>query len=142
MTTMLRSEIVRSALGDPATEDADSQHVATQTVGALTLLLRELKPLMGDLAVRALYVRSLHLARSSFDRPGAVELESLDQLLTPLHRDLASRPPVQARGAAEALLLSLADLLASLIGEPLTARLLHKAWSNASTATSSPEKSL
>lgn len=133
---MMRSKMIRSALGAPAMEGADSQHVATQAVRALTLLLQELKPLVGEMAVRALYVRSLNLARSSFGRPDAVEPESLDQLLIPLHLDLASRLPPQARGAAEALLSALADLLVSLIGEPLTDRLLHKAWSNASMAAS------
>ncbi len=140
MKPMMRSEMILSALDDAVVEGADSQHVATQTVRALTLLLRELKPLVGDLAVRALYVRSLHLARSSFERPAA-ELESLDQLLTPLHLDLSSRPPAQARSAAEALLTALANLLVSLIGEPLTDRLLHKAWSNVSAATSWQVKS-
>jgi len=103
----------------------------------LTLLLAELKPLVGELALRALYVRSLHLARSSFERPGTGELQSPDELLAPLHRDLLSRAPTESRGAAEALLLALANLLVSLIGEPLTDRLLHKAWGSPPLANSS-----
>jgi len=124
----MRNEMIRSALGGGAAEGADSKTVAGATVLALTSLLAELKPLVGELAARALYVRSLHLARSSFDRPSAADLESPNELLAPLHRDLLLRAPADARGAAEALLLALADLLISLIGEPLTDRLLHKAW--------------
>ncbi len=126
----MRSKTIRSALGQEGLEGADSEIVAAATVRALTLLLAELKPLVGELALRALYVRSLHLARSSFERPGAGDPEYPDELLAPLHRDLVARAPAEALGAAEALLLALVDLLVSLIGEPLTDRLLHKAWGN------------
>lgn len=134
----MRSEMIQSALGERATEGADSNAVASAAVRALTSLLLELRPLVGELALRALYVRSLHLARSSFERPGPSELESPDELLAPLHRDLVSRAPAEARSAADALLLALADLLVSLIGEPLTDRLLHKAWGSL-PVTKSPE---
>jgi len=138
----MRSEMIQSALRAGAAEGADSKTVASATVRALTLLLAELKPLVGELALRALYVRSLHLARSSFERPSAAHLESPDELLAPLHRDLVTRAPAQARGAAEALLLALANLLVSLIGGPLTDRLLHKAWGNPPAAPSSQVKPL
>lgn len=132
----MRSELIQRALGEGAAEGADSKTVASATVRALTLLLAELKPLVGEIALQALYVRSLHLARSSFERPSAAELESPDELLAPLHRDLVSRAAADARGAAEALLLALANLLVSLIGEPLTDRLLNKAWGNPTPAKS------
>lgn len=128
MRLTMRSEVIKAALAHGAVEGADSSIVANGAVRALDLLLRELKPLVGELALRALYFRSLHLAGSSFERPSRSELEAPDALLAPLHRDLVSRPPAEARGAAEALLLALANLLVSLIGEPLTDRLLHKAW--------------
>lgn len=137
MRLTMRSEMIQSALGEGATEAADSKTVAGATVRALTSLLAELKPLVGELALRALYVRSLHLARSSFERPGTGDLESPDELLAPLHRNLLSRAPAEARGAAEALLLALANLLVSLIGEPLTDRLLHKAWGQPTPGKSS-----
>ncbi len=142
MRLTMRSEMIQSALGAGAAEGAESKVVAGATVRTLTLLLAELKPLVGELALRALYVRSLHLARSSFERPSAADLESPDELLAPLHRDLVSRAPAEARGAAEALLLALANLLVSLIGEPLTDRLLHKAWGNPPLAKSSQVKPL
>lgn len=137
----MRSEMIQSALGEGALEGADSTTVAGATVQALTLLFAKLQPLIGNLALRALYVRSLHLAHSSFDRPGT-DLESPVELLTRLHRDLMSRGPDEARDAAMALLVALADLLVSLIGGPLTDRLLHKAWRNLPVAKSSEEKPL
>ena len=133
----MRKDVIQSALDEGAAEGADSKTVAGATVRALTLLLAELKPLVGEIALRALYVRSLHMARSSFERPSAGELESPNELLAPLHRDLVSRAAAEARGAAEALLFALANLLVSLIGEPLTDRLLHKAWGNPTPAKSS-----
>jgi len=137
----MRSEMIQSALGEAASEGADSITVADATVQALTLLFAKLQPLIGNMALRALYRRSLHLARSSFDRPSN-DLESPDELLSLLHRDLMSRSSTEARGAAMALLLALANLLVSLIGEPLTDRLLHKAWRHRLPATSSEEKPL
>jgi len=113
--------------------------VAGEAVRALTLLFAELKPLIGMLAVRALFVRSLHLAHASFERPGT-ELTSADELLAHFYRDLVSRAPEQAHGAARALLRALVDLLVSLIGEALTNRLLHKAWGQGPVATSAEVK--
>ncbi len=134
----MRDSMIRRALGECGA-DADSPAIAAAAVGTLTRLLGQLEPLVGALAWRALYVRSLHLARSSFAKPDAdVTLPS--DLLAPLQRDLSTRLPAEARVAAEALLLALADLLVSLIGEPLTVRLLHKAWDMPVAETSSQEK--
>ncbi len=134
--------MIQDALGEAAVADtdygADSSAVANATVGALSLLFAELKPLIGMLALRALYLRSLHLAQSSFERPG-FEMESAE-LLAHLHRDLVSRNPAQARAAAQALLMALANLLVTLIGEPLTDRLLHKAWARPPMAKTSETK--
>jgi len=135
----MRNEMIQSALGEGAVVDAESATVADATVKALTMLFAKLQPLIGNLALRALYVRSLRLARSSFNPP-STDLESPVELLAPLHRDLVARGPDEARGAATALLLALANLLVSLIGEPLTDRLLHKAWGNLPVAKSAEEK--
>jgi len=137
----MRSEMIEDLLDEGAAADATATTIAGATVRVLTLLLAELKPLIGMLALRALYVRSLHLANASFERPGA-ELVAPDELLAHLHQDLVSRDAAQARGAAQALLLALANLLVSLIGEPLTDRLLRKAWGNQPVAKSSVLKPL
>ncbi len=133
--------MIHAALREGAAEGAGSTSIAGETVRALGLLLAELKPLIGQLALRALYVRSLHLANASFERPGA-ELKTTAELLIDVHRDLVSRDPAEARGAAQALLLALVNLLVSLIGEPLTNRLLQKAWGNLPMALTSEEKPL
>ena len=125
---MIRQEIIARALGAGAAHDADSATVAATTIRALGLLLTEIKPLMGELAMHALYVRASHLARSSFARPVAGST-SLSELLAPLQHDLAARAAADARRASEALLRALVELLSSLIGQSLTYRLLRTAWS-------------
>lgn len=136
----MRTEMICRALDKGSGNVADSKVLATATVDALTALSTELKALVGELAWRALYVRSLHLARSSFARPDVGDLQSSSDLLAALQEDLLTRSPVEARSAATALLHALADLLVSLIGEPLTLRLLRKAWGDPPADNFSQEK--
>lgn len=107
--------------------DAQPQAVAAATVRALASLFAQLTPLVGALATQALYRRALHLAGSSFERPGA-EATSLDQQLDRLGRDLAARAPADAQRAGDALLRAFVGLLVSLIGAPLTHRMVRSAW--------------
>ncbi len=130
--------MIKRALGECG-DDADSPDIAAAAIGALNRFVEQLQPLVGELAWRALYVRSLHLARSSFTKPDPDPTSPAD-LLAPLLKDLSTRTPAEARVAAEALLHALADLLVSLIGEPLTVRLLHKAWGLPAAIPSSKEK--
>ena len=57
----MRSEMIEGLLDEGATADAGATAVAGATVEVLALLLAEIKPLIGTLALRALYVRSLRL---------------------------------------------------------------------------------
>jgi hypothetical protein len=123
----MRQEIISHALGLGAAEDADSGTVSTEAIRAVSALIAELKPLVGELATRALYVRALHLARSSFERPRGT-FESISDMLSPLSQNLGAREPNDAQAAAGALLRAFVDLLVSLIGEPLTYRMLRTAW--------------
>ncbi|MBA2412469.1 MAG: hypothetical protein H0V63_06545, partial [Burkholderiaceae bacterium] len=124
----MKQEIIQHALAEGHADGADANTVAVATARALRLLFAELEPLVGGPAVHALYTRSLHLARSSFERPGPAEPEPPSEMLTALQQDLAARVPADARRAGETLLHTSADLLVSLIGEPLTNRLLLSAW--------------
>ena len=116
----------------------DADAVAVATVRAVESLMGELKPLVGGLATFALYARSLHLANASFEKPDPA-LQKLQENLTSLHNDLSARSLEDARTASQALLRALVDLLASLIGQSLTDRLLRSAWGNPN-ARHSPEK--
>ena len=107
--------------------EADADAVAAATVRAVESLMGELKPLVGRLATLALYARSLHLANASFARPYPA-LQKLQEYLTSLRNDLSARSLEDARTASHALLRALVDLLASLIGQSLTDRMLRSAW--------------
>jgi len=139
MKPTTRTELIQVALDEGSAVDAGSTVVASVTVQVLNSLLTALRPLIGMLALRALYVRSLHLASASFEKPSA-DLVSTEELLAHLHQDLVGRDPAPARDAAQSLLLALVNLLVSLIGENLTDRLLHKAWGNLSVAKASEVK--
>ena len=114
-------------MGKDVERDADAAAISTSTVSAVRLLLRELQPLVGEFAAATLYRRSVHLAKSSFQRAPNDALTQ-DALLTPLQHDLGSRSTAEAQQGSRALLNSFVDLLISLIGESLTLRLLTKAW--------------
>lgn len=124
----MRNELIEFVLSRDGADIRDPPALATATVRAVSEVLDELKPLVGDTAARALYLRCLHLARLAFHGPGTPRLETESELLDSLQHDLASREPLDARRAGAALLCSLADLLASLIGEHLTHRMLDTAW--------------
>ncbi len=120
-------QLIEHALGEGATRGAEASVVATRTVVAVRLLLAELAALIGERAAGALYGRGLHLARAALPRPPPGPATH-DELLAPLHKELASRPSSEAQRGSRALLSALVDLLVSLIGEPLSHRLLTKAW--------------
>ncbi|MDQ6628530.1 MAG: hypothetical protein M3Z29_08805 [Pseudomonadota bacterium] len=124
---LIRQEFISYVLCLGTDEDADSIAVSTKTIQAVSALINELKPLVGESAARALYGRALHLAKSSFERPAGM-FETVADMLTPLSRDLGARQPDEAKAASSALLRSFVDLLVSLIGEPLTYRMLGTAW--------------
>ncbi|MEO8188504.1 MAG: hypothetical protein ABI580_14205 [Burkholderiaceae bacterium] len=124
----MRQELIQHALDQGNADDVDANTIAIATARALRLLFAELEPLVGAHAVLALYTRSLHLARSSFERPDPADPKPPSENLASLQQDLAARAPADARRAGETLLHSSTDLLASLIGEPLTHRLLLSAW--------------
>lgn len=124
----MQQQIVDYALGRDAAVGKDSESLATSAEAAMRSLLDELRPLVGDIATRALYSRSLQLSQSSFIRPDPGHAETLDALLLSLHADLAKRSPSDALDAASKLIHALVDLLVSLIGEHLTHRMLTTAW--------------
>lgn len=137
----MRQDFIERRITQGAPAHATADAIGLATAQAFRLLLSELEPLVGTQAVRALYARSLHLTRTSFDWLSAAAAQPQDELLVLLHSNLASRMPADARLAGQALLLCFADLLISLIGEPLTYRLLRSAWEPPAAADQpSPEK--
>ena len=82
-------------------------------------------PLIGQLGVDALTGRALHLARREY--PWLV------------HTGEAQPAPALATEAAGAEFATFTGLLVTFIGEPLTARLLRKAWPDALSGADTEE---
>ena len=89
-------------------------------------------PLIGQVGVDALTGRTLYLAQRQY--PWLVHTREPDQWKGPFAQIvfcLERQDPAVATEAAGAVLTTLTGLLVTFIGEPLTARLLRKAWPDA-----------
>lgn len=110
----------------------------TDSVADLTLnlwqhLASQLISIIGEGGFKMLYERSLHLTSSSFPwlAPGSTSPEhdaASGSHFEDLKMNLEERAPPDARAASSALFVTFTDLLASMIGEPLTIRILDSAW--------------
>ncbi len=144
----MRHQLIQYALGSGHADGQGAGYaggaagLADVAVRALRLLFVQLEPLLGKPAVRGIYVRSLHLANSSFEQPASQGEIFPEELLGRLRTDLASRSSADALRAAEALLDALTALLVSLIGKSLTRRLLSSAWGNPAAEEPIQEKPL
>lgn len=125
----MRNDIIQHALRASADTEASPGVIAEASVRALDSLFSQLEPLVGVQGARALYARSLHVTRA-FQWPVQNEISPppREELLHVVDTHLGALTPQDARRASEALLHAFADLLLSLIGEPLTLRLLRSAW--------------
>ena len=130
----MQREFITQALDRAATSQAGSGVVAAACIRALDALFSELEPLVGVTGARALYLRCLYLTRESVGWPVAPDGVARDALLANLAEHIEARHADAARRASETLLTAFADLLVSLIGEPLTLRLLQSAWGDPDVA--------
>ncbi|MFE8646376.1 hypothetical protein ACFX58_14945 [Sphingomonas sp. NCPPB 2930] len=124
----MRQELIQNAL--PVTTDpvSSSAAVAEAVARALGHLLDELEPLVGMHGASALFGRSVHLVRRDHAAALTPATGTREAQLAGLRNELSGLDTVEARRISTALLTTFADLLTSLIGEPLTNRLLRSAW--------------
>lgn len=90
-------------------------------------LARNLSPLIGESGFCALFGRAARLVSARFEWIAVPSFKTIEALLTALGERLASVSAEQARAVNMALLDTFTRLLADLIGEALTIRLLHSA---------------
>jgi hypothetical protein len=101
---------------------------------------RVVSPLIGHLGVDSLTGRALHL--TALEYPCVVTKREPDQADRPFAQVLAclqQQDAADATAAAAAVLATFTGLLGNFIGEPLTARLLRKAWPDAFSDTTTKE---
>lgn len=129
MSSEKRRHAILVRLERTGTNDADALVVAAAAGSALGALLSELEPLIGEQGVRALYQRSIQLSKAHFpwltstDLLGATSMPVAD-----LRARLDGRSAEESRAVSAALLATLTDVLALLLGEALTHRILLAAW--------------
>ena len=123
--TLLRQHLIQRAIARNRneTETNDITHAVWPP------LATQLVSIIGEGGFNALYARSLYLTHEAFpwltsgDAPGSVEVR-----LTDLKNCLQEQSADEANKACHFLLLTFTNILASLIGEPLTLALLSSAW--------------
>lgn len=120
---MLRDQKIKNLMAHSSEEvDAGPVHLWRS-------MAEQIISVVGQGGFQSLYARSIFLTQRS--HPWLVQpADSLasDLSFTALSTCLAEQSPAQAQEANALLMRTFTDLLASLIGEPLTVRILKTAW--------------
>ena len=128
-TAVLRQRLVR-VITQRTSSSADASAVAAavrQTYDELTAVFA---PLISSAGVVALSGRAFDLARREFPSDGG-DHSPTDEQFGQVTVWLERQAPAVAVDAAAAMFATFAELLTTLIGEPLTMRYLQKAWPDA-----------
>lgn len=114
------------------------EKVADAAIDLWEQMATQIISIVGEDGFNSLYARSVFLAQPTFpwlttNSPS----QQTDQGFAELKNRLEGQTPSQAREANSLLLLTFTGILAALIGEPLTTRILCSAWGDdVSTSTS------
>jgi hypothetical protein len=128
-----QSVLTRRASGaNPAAIAAAARRAYDDLAGVLV-------PLIGQVGVDALTARTLHLVQEEYPWAQRGDPEQGGGPLTQVRLWLERQDPSLAVDAAAAMLATFAGLLATFIGEPMTRRLLRKAWPDGFSDTRSEE---
>ncbi|WP_367371935.1 hypothetical protein [Pseudomonas lini] len=122
--------------------DADIARVAQTIVSTLQDVNAALTPIIGQQGVAALYRRSLQLCASAHPRlVGTYDRVQAALDLTALKSVLVEQSEADALFFGEVMLTTFYELLTTLIGPSLTARLLRDVWEPSLSDTPSQENS-
>lgn len=120
---------IQKKLGLCCAGTPDSICIAEATLDTWHQMAALLAPVLGFKGVDVLFNRSLHLTNAAFPwLPIAGNHGANLALLEDLKKHLADHEAGVAAEASCALLVNFSELLAALIGEALTERLLAPAW--------------
>ena len=120
---ILRQQKIKSLIAQP------TEKVADAAIDLWEQLAAQIISIVGEGGFNSLYMRSVFLTQSTFPWLSAVSLSpQTDQRFTDLKISLEGQTPEQVSAANSHLLITFTDILATLIGEQLTIRLLRSAW--------------
>jgi hypothetical protein len=125
----LLRETIRATLKQRAGNLPETKAVSEATATTWRLVEAQLAPVIGTRGLDILFRRALHQTTTAFPWLAAsVDRGGSAGPLPSLMACLATQHTTAAANAAYALLLTFAELLATLIGESLTERLLAPVW--------------
>jgi hypothetical protein len=120
---------IRRTLAMSAGIAPDARGVAEATLRTWGQMAARLTPVIGARGIEALFGRSLQMASAAY--PWLSKAGGADDSANPLanlRASLEAIDPVVGIAGSHALLVTFTGLLATLIGEPLTGRLLDPVW--------------
>lgn len=107
----------------------DTENVSDTAIFHWERMAKQIITVVGEGGFSALYIRGAYLARTTFPWLAAnLSSPPADDRFVNLRSSLEGQTPEQARAANALLLITFTDILASLIGEELTIRILRSAW--------------
>jgi hypothetical protein len=123
-------ELARATLMSRSGKTPDSAAVGAAVLGTWELTAAQLTTLIGPRAVTVLLLRALHLASAEFPFLALVAAQGNDALPA-LEAGLSARLPGEALEVGISLMVAFHDLLATLIGNSLSERLMTPVWAPA-----------
>ncbi|QCG64834.1 hypothetical protein [Pseudomonas veronii] len=134
------SRQIVAALAQRVGPNADTASIAQAIVSILQAMDAALTPIIGQQGVVALYRRCLHLCASRHPRLAHIsDRVQTAQDLNALNSELVTESEADALFFGEVLLTTFYELLTTLIGPSLTARLLRDVWKPSLSDTSAQE---
>jgi hypothetical protein len=125
----LRAEAIRTLLAQRAGKAADAKAIAKAAVDIWPEVTARLAPVIGERGVDAIFRRALHQTSAAFPwLQIAGDRGSVVSVLGNLETCLAGQKTAAAAAASQRLLMTFTELLAAMIGESLTERLLGPVW--------------
>lgn len=120
---------IRRTLAAPLNGSTDARAVAETALVLWQKVTAALEPVIGSRGVEALFNRALQLTSTSFPWLSAARPQAdAERALTSIQECLATRDAAMALEASITLMVTLSDLLATLVGTSLTRRLLGPVW--------------
>lgn len=132
---------MQAIFAHPVAQDADAREIAEKAVATWRAVEAALSPIIGQRAVAALFKRSLALIRGDYPWLSPREGDPQADGFTSLGTILSRQSDATAMAAHRMLLQTFLDLLASLLGESLTERLLKPVWDASSRAGAAQDTS-
>jgi hypothetical protein len=108
----------------------DTENVADAAISLWGKMSIQIISIVGEAGFDSLYARSLFLTQASFPWLTIGSRPPSDPRFSELRMNFEGQSPAQIRATNNMLLITFTDILASLIGEPLTSSILRSAWGN------------